>query len=138
MRITEVTWGGTFSTGGYENEKLSATAVVEKDEIAEGVLATLKEFVLTQASPNVQEVQSQKRQLLIEMDKLKRNVEQARQEWASVCEFLKAQGLKSDVSEFPVLKFLAAAPKLEVERTGFDYREELCDLGSAKRTDTED
>ncbi|NWJ98822.1 MAG: hypothetical protein HXX20_24025 [Chloroflexi bacterium] len=129
MQIIEITWGGTFSTGGYENEKLSATALVDQGQSPDDAMKVLREFVLSQASRNVQDSYEQRRRLLVELDKLEKNVERARQEWASVSDFLKAQGQKADTSEFPVLKFLAggsaaaAGPKLETEQSSVVYRD---------------
>jgi hypothetical protein len=121
LKIIEITWGGTFSTGGYENEKLSATAQIDEGQSPDAAMQVLREYVLAQASRNAQEGYEHRRALLSELDKLRSNVERARAEWAKVVEFLKVQGIKSDTSEFPALTLLV--PNIETEKFSLTVRD---------------
>jgi hypothetical protein len=110
MKTIEVTWGGTFGTGNFQNEKISATAEVDEGQSPETAIAVLKEFVLAQASKSVQDEYLRKHILEREIAELEEKAKEAKAEWEQIAAFLVAQGLKPDgVASFPVLKLLGSA-----------------------------
>jgi hypothetical protein len=110
MKITNVLYQATLSTGSYENEKIGLQAEVEEGETVEAVVEALREQVYKSA--HREDALYQRRNLQIEISTLESKVEQARKVWEEVSTFMTAQGLKTEPAPFPTL-LKAIAPMSE-------------------------
>jgi hypothetical protein len=124
MKITTATYGGTFSTGNYENQKLSLSAQLEEGDTPDQVIAALKEKVIQLAGPTAQEAWHRTRELERNLFQLRKKTEEAHQEWEKVSAFLSAQGIKADMPQFPELKLLLPTPQPDAEYHAIEEADE--------------
>ena len=137
MKITTATYGGTFSTGNYENQKLSLSAQLEDGDTPETAIAALKEKVIQLAGPSAQAKWEETRLLERNLFQLRKKTEAAHQEWEKVSSFLAAQGLKADMPQFPELKFLLPASAIPQPDAEYKAIEETGD-GEDEESDEPD
>jgi hypothetical protein len=109
MKITTATYGGTFATGHYQNQKLSLSAQLEDGDTPETVIAALKTKVAQLAGPTIADMHSEQHRLQRTLYTLRQKTAQAQQEWTQLTTFLTTQGLKPDLPAFPDLPLLLPA-----------------------------
>ena len=140
MKITSATYGGTFSTGNYENQKLSLSAQLEEGDTAESVITALKEKVCQLAGPSSEQQWREQRRMEKVLFDLGKKVEQAKKDWEAAAQFLQAQGIKTDMPDFPSLKLLlpgqvAATP--DSEMISIQEINDECDEEAEEEDDSE-
>jgi hypothetical protein len=119
MKISRVLYGGTFSLGNYQNERLHLEAKLEEGDTPEEAVAELRKKVAGLVGPRTHELFDEKYQLERSIADLSNKARQAKAEYEVLSTFMVAQGLKAEMPSFPILKALLPAPmpESEVERT---------------------
>lgn len=111
MKVISVRFGALKSTGNYENERLDAEAVLEDGDTVASVTDALRLLVLTELG--YQDKIDRRRNLICEIADLQRKAEKARSDWELLANFLRAQGLRPDAPNAPLLNLLTAGATLE-------------------------
>jgi hypothetical protein len=141
MKIVSATYGGTFSTGNYENQKLSLSAQLEDGDTAESVITALKEKVCQMAGPSAEQQWREQRRMEKVLFDLGKKVEQAKKEWETAAQFLQAQGIKTDMPDFPALKLLLptqTTPTPDAEMVSVQEIDDECEEDEDRDEDQDD
>lgn len=101
MRIRSVSYHALFNLGDYENEKIELIAQLEEDETPEEVIPQLREKVQALAQPSAAKAWNERTKLQGELHSIQVKLTKARQEWEATAEFLRSQGIKTDVAPMP-------------------------------------
>lgn len=117
MKISRVLYGGTYSLGNYQNERLHLEAKLEEGDTPEEAVAELRKKVASLVGPRTQELYDEKYQLERSIADLSNKARQAKAEYEVLSAFMVAQGLKAEMPSFPILKALLPAPTPESEVT---------------------
>lgn len=117
MKITKVVYHALFNLGDYENEKIELSAQLEEGETPEEVVPKLRERVTALAQPKQGEMWNQRYELEQEIKQLEKRLAESRTSWNATAEFLRTQGIKSEMPDMPEFKKLlnpAASEHTEV------------------------
>ena len=101
MKITKVTYRALFNLGNYENETIEFETRLEENETPEEAIARLRDRAVACAGSNVEENESKRRKLQVEVAGLERKMKETQKQWVEITDFLKAQGIKTDPVSFP-------------------------------------
>lgn len=116
MKITHVHYEACFSLDNYENEKIRLIGTLENGETPENAIEALRKRVSEAASPETHNVINRIYKLQDELRELETKITKRTQEWNATAEFLRAQGIKADAQDMPMLTNLLA-PSPETEQT---------------------
>jgi predicted nuclease with TOPRIM domain len=115
FEVKRVAYEACFNLGNYENEKIRVEATWDGSEPLEEVVDHLRKKCSAAAQPDAQKTWDERYKLQSEVRKLEKRLQELQQNWDTVSTFLKTQGIKPDVAEFPMLSnLLPAAPASEV------------------------
>lgn len=115
MQITRVAYEACFNLGNYENEKIRIEATIAEGENSDDVIAALRDKVKTAALPSREDLFSEIYDAQKRLKDLNRLVEQKTEQWNSMAEFLRAQGIKADAVDMPVFERLLSPASEVVE-----------------------
>lgn len=115
FEIKRIAYEACFNLGNYENEKIRVEAVWDGSGNFEEVVEMLRQRCVAAAQPDANKSWEERHRLEREIRKLEQRLQELQTNWETVSAFLKAQGIKPDVAEFPKLNnLLPAAPETEV------------------------
>ena len=115
MKVITASYSAVFNRGNYENEKVGFTADLEDGDSPEAAIEVLRKKAAQAAGPSANEMLSQRYDLERQLRSLTAKVAEAEKVYSITVEFMTAQGIKTDMPPFPVLKALSE-PKPEFER----------------------
>lgn len=113
MKIRQVSYAALASLGNYENQRVELVAEIEEGDEWQDVLKDLETKVHSHLN-NYEKYDKYRqcfRQSKRDLEDILRELDKARQNWETVTNFMKAQGLKDNAEEFPALLQLAPAKK---------------------------
>lgn len=111
-KITQVSYCSLANLGNYENEKIELVAELKEGEDWETTLDNLKHKVHSKLNNEDEYLQNQYKiyEAKKQLQELKQQIETAQDTYNRVAHFMVAQGLKTEMSEFPALpKMLSAS-----------------------------
>lgn len=106
MKVTQIEYSALFNTGNYENEKIGLTVSLEEGETVEETVVALRKKTAEMVGPKAMEQVNLKHRLNQAVREMQQKAETAKVEYERMAEFLKAQGIKGDMADFPLLKIL--------------------------------
>lgn len=119
--IKRIAYEACFNLGNYENEKIRLEVTYSADEDLDQVIAGLRQKCVSLAQPDANKSWQERDRLAREIRQLEQRIQELKDNWETVSSFLKAQGIKPDVAEFPQLtNLLPAAPNTEVVEPDYD------------------
>jgi hypothetical protein len=115
MEIKRIAYEACFNLGNYENEKIRVEAAWDGSGNFEEVVEMLRQRCMAAAQPDANKSWEERHKLQREITQLEKRLKELQANWETVSSFLKAQGIKPDVAEFPQLtNLLPVAPESEV------------------------
>ncbi len=116
MKIKTVEYSALFNLGDYNNERIGFTVQLDEGETPEQVIESLRKKAIEQSSDKgmggIDGIHNRIYSARFDLRSLERKLKQAQDEWNSVAEFLRAQGIKPDA---PNLTFKALMPSADSE-----------------------
>ncbi len=104
-----------ISVGNYSNERIGFTVQLDEGEIPEEVVPILRDKARQIVGQPADALYGEKYKLESACKELEKRLSKLREEWDKTADFLKAQGIKPDVSPMPQFGNLLAAAKIEEE-----------------------
>lgn len=115
FEVKRVAYEACFNLGNYENEKIRVEATWDGSTPLNEVVDHLRQKCAACAQPEANKSWEKRRQLQHAIDKLETRLQELQKNWETVSTFLKAQGIKPDAAEFPMLtNLLPSAPESEI------------------------
>ena len=102
VKITKVHYSALFNTGNYSNERIAMSAALDEGETPEAALEILKDRVAAIAGPEPIKIRETLREAKYQLQDTLARIEKARHDWEILSEFLRAQGIKSDIASMPL------------------------------------
>lgn len=113
MKIKQLHAHFLISTGDYCNERIGFTVEMEADESPEQAVQALRDQAIAIIGKSAQDHYSEIYRTEQELREVKAKLAKYRDEWNSMAEFLKAQGIKPDAQPMP--KFSNLLKPVEAE-----------------------
>lgn len=101
MNIKQIHAHFLISTGNYCNERIGFTVELDEGEAPETVVQTLREKAIALVGQSAQDHYHEIYRTEQELREVKTKLAKYRDEWNSMAEFLKAQGIKPDAQPMP-------------------------------------
>src|SRR6476646_10387655 len=101
--IKRIAYEACFNLGNYENEKIRLEATYSPDQDLTQVIEDLRGKCRSAAQPDANKSWNERQKLQNDIKKLQTRLNELQDNWENVSTFLKAQGIKPDVAEFPQL-----------------------------------
>lgn len=117
MKIYRVMYSALVNLGDYQNERLGMTAILDEDESPEDAINQLRERIKPLGGMRLQRYYEVRHEMKHQIHELERKLKEYERRWNSAAEFLRAQGIKPDVPDFPQLINLLE-PAIENEESG--------------------
>lgn len=112
MKIKQVHAHFLVSTGNYGNERIGFTVELSDDDNLEQVVEELRNKAIELIGKDAETQYQYRRKLQFEVNKLDRQLEEARQEYQKVSEFFEAQGIKTMPDIHTISRLLTPSPTL--------------------------
>ena len=106
MKIGKVYYSALFNTGNYSNERIAMSAILEEGETPEAAIEMLKDRIAACAGPEPRKIREALKQTKYALEDTQAQLEKARKDWELLSEFLRAQGIKTDVASIPLFQNL--------------------------------
>lgn len=113
MKIKTVHYMATMNLGNYSNERIGFTAQIEENESLESVVEALRQKVRDCALPNTSQLYQEIRERKNALEHLEHKLQNAKKQWELTADFLRTQGIKSDIPTMP--QFTNLLPQIEDE-----------------------
>lgn len=119
--IKHIAYEACFNLENYENEKIRIEATYPSDRELAEVVDELRQQCIAAAQPAQSKSWKRRRELQDEISRLENRLKELQANWETISTFLRTQGIKPDVAEFPQLtNLLPAAPNTEVVEPDYD------------------
>lgn len=116
MRIKLIHYSALLNLGNYSNEKIGFTAEFQEGDDIDSVVESLRQKVKETGGLNADEFYSKQNEARRRLLDLEEKIKQATQKWDATAEFLRAQGIKPDISNMP--QFTNLLPEIKDEHSG--------------------
>ncbi len=131
MEYKTIHYSALLNLGDYNNERIGFTVQVEKDEIPEKIVEKLREKVKQIGGANASKMYQSLRDNESRLYDLNRKIKRATQEWERVADFLRAQGIKPDAPNMPLISNLL--PEVQQEQAAvvegeIEEEEDIADM----------
>lgn len=110
--------------GNYNNERIGFTVTLEEGESAQEVVSQLREKAKEIIGETAENAYERRDKLLAECNRLERKLKSLTDEWNSLAEFLRAQGIKPEAPSMPILTNLLSAAKEVQQENIAEFTEE--------------
>lgn len=115
MKIKSVQYEACFNLGSYENEKIRLIATLDGEESLEDAIKFLREQTLQMASPNATKINETIWEARSKLSRLEEQIKHKTEQWNSMAEFLRTQGINAEAVNMPVFSNLLEPGPEETE-----------------------
>lgn len=105
-----------ISIGNYSNERIGFTVVPDEGESLESIVESLRERAKAIIGQPAETLYNEKWELQKQCENLRGRLEKLQQQWDATAEFLRTQGIKTNMPAMPQLNNLLAAATVEEEQ----------------------
>jgi hypothetical protein len=119
VEIKTIEYEACFNLGNYENERLRFRVDIPSDMTPKEAFEYLRQKAIECAQPDPAKTWEERQKLERELRNLQKKCEEARKNWEAAANFLTAQGLKSEMPNFPQMTNLLPSPVEEAEIIDF-------------------
>ncbi len=100
MKFKTVAYHALFNLGDYENEKIELVAILEEGDTVESLVPMLRNKAISLALPNNEKSWRAREKLVQQIKELEQRLAKRQREWEEAAEFLRCQGIKTDMASF--------------------------------------
>lgn len=114
-KYLEITYSALVTTRDYENERVEIRALLEDGEDLDNVIEDLKRDIYKHMNSKYDyyELQRQHGQMRTDVKKMKDSYDKMKATYQTAAEFMIAQGIKTDMADFPKPLLLPSAEEPE-------------------------